>query len=165
MTNTLKPASKPDSAPGFEVRPLDPPHSTVLIEELAALHQDGFERPWSPASLRQTLERPVARSWGAFAAGETVKPLGFLTCDWVAREAEILTFAVAPFMRRSGVGGALLGTMMAAAENTAMSRIFLEVAETNIAALRLYERAGFARTGRRTGYYAGTDALLMEYSL
>ena len=55
--------------------------------------------------------------------------------------------------------------MMAAAENTAMSRIFLEVAETNIAALRLYERAGFARTGRRTGYYAGTDALLMEYSL
>ena len=34
-----------------------------------------------------------------------------------------------------------------------VSRIFLEVAENNIPARRLYEKAGFSEIGRRKNYY------------
>jgi len=42
----------------------------------------------------------------------------------------------------------------------------LEVRVSNVAAITLYERLGFSRTGTRRGYYDGTeDAVLMEKSL
>lgn len=46
-------------------------------------------------------------------------------------------------------------------------RIFLEVRETNLPALRLYERLGFKPAGRRPGYYTNppADALLFERRL
>ena len=50
-----------------------------------------------------------------------------------------------------------------------MVNVFLEVEENNISAVRLYEGAGYAHTGRRKNYYqneAGRrDALLYHRSL
>jgi ribosomal-protein-alanine N-acetyltransferase len=37
------------------------------------------------------------------------------------------------------------------------TRLFLEVADDNAAALALYARAGFSEAGRRPGYYARPD--------
>ena len=43
-----------------------------------------------------------------------------------------------------------------------ISRLFLDVAESNTSARALYDAAGFAQTGRRRAYYAdGDDAILM----
>jgi len=36
-------------------------------------------------------------------------------------------------------------------------RMFLEVAEGNVAARALYARAGFSEAGRRRGYYSRND--------
>ena len=49
-------------------------------------------------------------------------------------------------------------------------RLFLEVAEDNVAARALYERAGFGQIGRRKAYYAApdggrTDALVLALDL
>jgi len=170
MTGELKMTGEPKqpqpatTSTAFAVRPLQPPFSPALMTALVQVHQAGFDRPWSPESLRRTLEGP-ARSWGAFAPDDGLAPLGFLTCQWLDCEAEILTFAVAPSLRRKGVGAALVQTMLQSAKGEALGRIFLEVEETNHAACRLYQQAGFVSTGRRAGYYAGTDAVLMEYSL
>ena len=45
--------------------------------------------------------------------------------------------------------------------------MFLEVRESNIAARKLYEKAGFEPTGRRKSYYTDPleDALLYRRSL
>ncbi|MBO0713017.1 MAG: hypothetical protein J2P47_17235, partial [Acetobacteraceae bacterium] len=51
---------------------------------------------------------------------------------------------------------------MAEAARRGAGAMFLEVAVTNGRAQRLYQRAGFAETGRRRRYYAdGSDALIL----
>ena len=83
-------------------------------------------------------------------------------CAWrqtVADEAEMLNLAVAPEYRQRGVGQALLEQLRGLAEGT----IFLEVAERNAAARRLYEKSGWVGVARRKDYYGiGHDAIVMK---
>ncbi len=62
-------------------------------------------------------------------------------------EAEILTLAVAPESRRAGIGLALTNAAMANALVRGAREMFLEVAEDNHAARRLYTKLGFAEAG------------------
>jgi ribosomal-protein-alanine N-acetyltransferase len=80
-----------------------------------------------------------------------------------ADEAEILTLAVVPASRRTGLATALLHTANARAKNDGAAAMLLEVAESNEAARALYTRLGFTQVGRRRGYYGtGKDALVLK---
>jgi ribosomal protein S18 acetylase RimI-like enzyme len=48
-----------------------------------------------------------------------------------------------------------------------VNKLFLEVRESNEAGIAFYEKMGFAKTGRRPGYYREPEeaALLMEKKL
>lgn len=96
-------------------------------------------------------------------------PEGLILVRAVAGEAEVLTFCVAAAARRSGLGRALLRRACADAMAIGAGEMFLEVAEANMAARRLYEAEGFAVVGRRKAYYhqdAGSaDALVMRKAL
>jgi len=74
---------------------------------------------------------------------------------------------VAPTSRRQGLGRRLLHALLAGARETNSHSVFLEVRESNGAARSLYEKAGFAQTGRRKAYYKdpAEDALLYRFSL
>jgi len=116
---------------------------------LAAIHAEAFETPWDAASLSALLDSP-----GVLLTAEEE---GFILIRVVADEAEILTLAVRPGARRSGLGGRLVAEAIAGAAALGAERMFLEVAEGNVAARALYARTGFAEAGRRRGYYARTD--------
>ena len=75
-----------------------------------------------------------------------------------ADEAEILSIGVTPDWQRKGVGLKLVQGVARAAAKSGARRIFLEVAESNAAALALYRKARFTETGRRKGYYARPGA-------
>jgi ribosomal-protein-alanine N-acetyltransferase len=95
---------------------------------------------------------------------------GFVILRIVADEAEILTLAVHPSAQRSGQGTALVLQCLTLAQQHGASRVFLEVAPDNTAALALYAHQGFAQTGRRKAYYrraqgAPVDALLLQVAL
>jgi tRNA threonylcarbamoyladenosine biosynthesis protein TsaB len=84
-------------------------------------------------------------------------------------EAELLNIGVAKTAQRKGLGRALLKEMLATASNKNMKRVFLEVRPSNLAAIALYRRAGFAEIGVRHNYYrngAGSeDAIVMAHNL
>ncbi len=91
---------------------------------------------------------------------------GFVMARAVADEAEILTLAVIPALRRQGLGRLLLGAAMTRAAVLGAAAMFLEVATTNHAARGLYEAMGFVKAGHRRRYYAdGTDALILRSTL
>jgi len=114
-------------------------------------------RVWSQDEIAHLLEDAtvfyVSRSNG-FAMGRVV-----------ADEAELLTLAVAPEAQRAGLGTALLAEFETAATVRGARHAFLEVAEDNTAARALYDACGWRPTGRRPGYYRGTDALILTRSL
>jgi ribosomal-protein-alanine N-acetyltransferase len=132
-------------------------------DSLAAIHRDAFTfpRPWSATELAGLLADP-----SCFCA---VAPDGFALGRTVADEAELLTIAVRPAARRAGVGATLLAAVLAIARRRGAARMFLEVAATNQAAIRLYDRVGFLPVGTRRGYFsdgtARVDALVLSRDL
>ena len=91
---------------------------------------------------------------------------GFALAQVAADEAEILSIGVTPAWQRQGVGLKLIEGVKRAAVKSGARRLFLEVAESNAAALALYRKAGFSEKGRRQGYYAkpgakAEDAILL----
>lgn len=119
-------------------------------EVLARLHAACTEeRPWSALEFAALLATP-----GAFALGDaSAVLLGRVAAD----EAEVMVLATDPARRREGRARALLGAFLAEAAARGARTAFLEVAEDNAPALALYAGAGFARVGRRPGYYGRPD--------
>jgi [ribosomal protein S18]-alanine N-acetyltransferase len=96
---------------------------------------------WSPASYLD---------YDCLVAIEHDQVAGFLVSRQTAPgEREILNVAVALSERRRGVARRLI----AAEFEHARGRWFLEVRESNIAALNLYKACGFQEAGRRNSYY------------
>ncbi|WP_203291162.1 ribosomal protein S18-alanine N-acetyltransferase [Maricaulis parjimensis] len=130
---------------------------------LAAIHATGFDRPWPANEIASLLHMPASLALAAYDGDEMG---GFVLVRSAVDEAEILTIAVHPDLRRSGAGRALLDAMADVLVRTGVTRVFLEVSTANTAARALYDRAGFRQIGQRHGYYAdGTDALVLEKTL
>lgn len=136
--------------------------------DLADLHEKAFDKPWAPTEFETLLSGP-----GVFAilggSGEPEAPRGFILCRAIAGEAEILTVAVDPDARRRGWGAALVEMAAGIASEAGALDLFLEVAADNVAAIGLYEAAGFMRVGLRKGYYphpdGAKDAVVMRRAL
>ncbi len=80
--------------------------------------------------------------------------------------ADLERIAVMPSRRRQGVARQLLDALCAAASAQGATRMLLEVAADNEAALGFYEAYGFTSISRRTGYYRGSiDAIVMQLEL
>lgn len=134
---------------------------------LARLHAESFAPAWGVGDIGELLAMPGA--FGLIALQEEM-PVGFLIARAAAGEAEIIATAVLPAVRRRGLGRMLLDAALAAAADHGAERIFLEVAEDNLAARALYGAAGFRPVGRRPRYYrrpnaAAGDAMIMERAL
>lgn len=87
---------------------------------------------------------------------------GFLASRQTAPgEREILFIAVDPAHRRRGIARQLLQNEL----NSSRGEWFLEVRESNLAAIRLYESLGFRRAGKRENYYSDPpeSAIVMRF--
>jgi [ribosomal protein S18]-alanine N-acetyltransferase len=128
---------------------------------MAAIHAAAFAPPdaWSRDVFALQLALPNV--FGLLHPGA-----GLILVRVAADEAEILTLAVAPHARRSGIGAALLHQATTRAAASGASTVFLEVSVNNIAAYQLYTRANFVQVGRRPHYYSdGADALVLRLDL
>jgi ribosomal-protein-alanine N-acetyltransferase len=152
-----------------------PSPATLQIEEIksydlpaiASLHAICFEDAWHAELLGRILNAPGA--FGLFTRPNG-KIMGFVICRSTGEEGEILSLAVAPGLRRNGLGALLLDAAKAQAVKFKIGALFLEVAEDNIAARRLYENSDFSTVGRRPHYYRrrygpAVDALTLRCKL
>ena len=85
-------------------------------------------------------------------------------CLWaILEEAHIIMLAIHPQFQRQGLGQALLLALLKSAHDRQLERSTLEVRDSNLAAVSLYQKFGFKEAGRRKRYYedTGEDALVM----
>ena len=120
---------------------------------LAAIHATGFERGWDASEFEHMLADRLIHAHLARPGGKGA-PSGFAMSRLVVDEAEILTVAVAPSARRAGLATLLLQHHLGRLSAAGAKKVFLEVAEDNVPAIRLYRRHGFDEIARRTAYYA-----------
>ncbi|MEZ5938936.1 MAG: GNAT family N-acetyltransferase [Hyphomonadaceae bacterium] len=80
--------------------------------------------------------------------------------------ARLYSIATYPHARGMGVAAALVEACERAARRRGCTVLRLEVREDNAGAIRLYERMGYVRFGRRESYYDdGAPAIRMEKPL
>ena len=118
------------------------------------IHKRCFQDAWQEKEFLDLLNLPTSRLW--------MNEKGLLLCSQVADEMEILTFGIIPEYRHQGEGSQLLNQMFQYAKENNIQKIFLDVAEDNIPAIKLYEKMGFSLINRRKGYYQNgkIDALI-----
>jgi ribosomal-protein-alanine acetyltransferase len=91
----------------------------------------------------------------------------FLIARIVGDECELENVVVAEASQRRGLGSTLIRALVDAGRDRNVARVFLEVRESNAAARALYEKCGFATSGRRASYYCDPkeDAVLYTLAL
>ena len=138
--------------------PIHPKHISLLwalaenAGDIAAAHAELFPEAWDQAAILTLLEHPGATALLARASGKA--PIaGFILGRIVGDEAEILSLGVRPAYQRLGVAKQLVGGLVRAVQRAEVKRLFLEVADDNVAALALYRGLGLGEVGRRKAYY------------
>jgi ribosomal-protein-alanine N-acetyltransferase len=148
---------------GLSIRPLRPGD----VKAVSGLTRRSAEAAqWNEAEFERIAgyESATGQAWVACQGARVV---GYVVARRAADEVEILNIVVAKRKRRHGVGGLLLERALAAARAGGARRAFLEVRESNRAAIGMYERHYFLLAGRRAMYYRnpGEDALILARNL
>lgn len=125
--------------------------SEVHAADMARIHAQCFDQPWSEGVMADLAVKPNHRACGLELDGVLVS---FILVTVVADEGEILTLATDPAVQGRGLAGDLLGAVLTNLREDGVSQVSLEVAVDNVAALGLYARAGFTRVGLRKAYYS-----------
>jgi len=129
------------------------------LPQIIVIERRAFPTPWSLAMF--VLELSKSSGW-CLAALRGEELVGYLVCSRYDTVWHIMNVAVDPVHRRQGIATALLTGLIERINDT-RARFTLEVRESNIGAIALYERYGFRAAGRRRRYYQdnGEDAVIM----
>lgn len=154
------------------LRPMEPED----VERLVAFHAEQrrvglHARPESTAERRERLARlPTSSTSRVFVIedgdGHAIGDVGLHRIDAVHRSASVHANVADPSHRGRGVGTRAVGLLAAIAfEDLRLHRLELEVVGDNPAAIRCYEKCGFAREGvrRAAAFHGGAhvDVVLM----
>ena len=130
------------------------------IPALLRMEREIFSMPWSERAFIELFERAyniqvTAEIDGAIAGCACLTMLG--------GEGEIDKVMVAEQFRQSGIGFMLVQELLRRGREAGASEFTLEVRKSNLAAIRLYEKSGFASEGVRPGFYEKPkeDAVIM----
>ena len=130
------------------------------------IEEASFNNPTSRAWYERELARPEVCFIYVLHTPE--HPCAAFCAFWrIADQAHINNLAVRPELRGRGLGIQMLEAVIAEAKRLGAGSLALEVRRSNIAAQRLYKRAGFREDGVRKSYYTQPveDALLLIKTL
>lgn len=155
------PARSPGSGADLLIRPAQS-QDVVLVERI---EQATFGDPWSVKGFIACLARDEILFEVAEVRSESDTRVAAYAVMWFADDqAELANLAVAPDLRGRGYGAQMLDHLLATSRSRAVSDVFLEVRDSNVAALALYRSRRFEEVGRRQKYYRAPveDALIMR---
>lgn len=111
------------------------------IETLVQSH------PWTLKQFEESIE-----AYQSTVIEYNDEVVGFCILQPVLDEANLLLMAIDPKVQGQGLGFNLLEKSIEQLNNNPV-QIFLEVRESNIPAIRLYEKSGFHQIDLRKNYY------------
>ena len=120
------------------------------LAEVCKIEKDNFSLPWSEKSFLESMER---EDTVFLVALEDEDVAGYIGCYCIAGAGEITNVAVKASHRRKGIGGKLLQKLYEEGISLDTQEYFLEVRESNEAAIGLYLRQGFVNEGIRKNFY------------
>ena len=136
------------------------------VPAIVEIERSSFSDPWSEETFRDLLRLRQA-IFLVVSEGLPESICGYVIAAVITDEAEVLNLAVAGQSRRRGIGGGLLDAGLGIIRERGAREVFLEVRESNAAAIALYTSRGFAALSRRARYYRNPveDALVLRHAI
>ncbi|MCK5757651.1 MAG: ribosomal protein S18-alanine N-acetyltransferase [Clostridiales bacterium] len=135
---------------------------SIHVGQMHKIEESVFPVPWSYESIAQDVcEHEIAVYIVGLCKDEVVSYAGL----WhVLEESHVTNIAVKKGYRKRGIGKKTINILLDAARKLDVKTVTLEVRESNIAAIGLYEKVGFFKAGRRKKYYTDNfeDAIIMN---
>jgi ribosomal-protein-alanine N-acetyltransferase len=136
--------------------------SAFYLDDIAEIEKKSFLRPWTQDMFLSSAANEAIHFKVAVENGKTV---GYCVFWIVGGETEILNIAVDPALRGKSYGRQILECVCEISKKSGSKAIFLEVRQSNCAALGLYGAFGFEQIGIRKKYYINEDAIVMRKQL
>ncbi len=133
-------------------------------KELSRLDEKCFASPWSELSFLNEASNPLAQY---VIAKTEEKIIGYAGFWQVVDEGQITNIAVLEEYRRRKIAQQMLERLIEKARKMQLSVLSLEVRESNLPAISLYEKFDFEKVGIRKDYYKNPteNAVLMDLVL
>jgi len=136
------------------------------LETVKSIDKLAFPNPWPENAFQYELEKNTnARLWVGELKKVGKSTLVALAVIWIILdEAHIGTIAIHPEYQKRGLGQQFLAFICKQLISEKITKIFLEVRQSNRAAIYLYEKFGFIIDGERKHYYRDNNetAILMS---
>jgi len=137
------------------------------IPAVTAIEAVIYPFPWTSGNFLDSLSSGYDAWLMCDARGEVC---GYFFLMMAVDEAHLLNITVRGDLQGGGLGRLLLDQAVEVARDKSMQSMLLEVRPSNLRALAIYERYGFASIGKRKAYYpaAGAtreDAIVMRLPL
>ncbi len=131
------------------------------ISKLVELENMCFQDPWSENMFLGDLRNDNTSYLGAFIDDNIL--VGYIGMWEIGDTGEITNVAVHPNYRKMGIASMLLEKLIEYCRNDGFMFLNLEVRESNIPAIKLYEKFNFKKVGLRKNYYKNPteNAILM----
>ena len=129
-------------------------------EAVAAMEESIFNEPWKLSDFEELIDKPDR---GCIVAKIRDEIAGCVVFHNIVGDVDITNVQVKVEYRRRGIGKRLMEETMEKARAAGGERFTLEVRESNLAAISLYESLGFATEGKRKDFYRNPceDAFIM----
>ena len=141
------------SAEPGSFQPVIRPMQHADLEAVLEIESVAYQFPWS----RQIFADCLMAGYFASVLDTGTQVIGYSILSTAAAEAHILNLCVDPDCQRAGYGRQMLDHLLDYADAVGVERMFLEVRPSNIAAIALYENAGFVQLGVRKSYYRAAE--------
>ena len=125
------------------------PMSQDDLDAVIAIEQTAYSHPWTRGNFRDSLN-PLFMAQCLWLDGEL---LGYFLAMHGVEEMHLLNITVAPDRQGQGWGHMMLDALSLMSRHVGAQWLWLEVRQSNLRALKVYERYGFKQVSIRKDYY------------
>lgn len=152
MSLSMNPASSDEGAQPSEAtrnRVTLSPMTQDDLDAVIAIEQTAYSHPWTRGNFRDSLN-PLFDAQCLWLDGEL---LGYFLAMHGVEEMHLLNITVAPGRQGQGWGHMMLDALSLMSRHAGAQWLWLEVRQSNVRALKVYERYGFKQVSIRKDYY------------
>jgi ribosomal-protein-alanine N-acetyltransferase len=138
------------------------------VRQVVDIERSSFPFPWSTSAFLQLASglgyalsiEGNAVLMRVLSSDEGV--LGYIVWEQRAKDGHLMNLAVRKGQRRRGYGRLLFESAVDSMKQSGLNGMTLEVEADNAPAIALYESMGMVASGRATGFYGDTDAIIYD---
>lgn len=145
----------------IQITPMTEEH----LDQVWQIEQQAHSHPWAESLIRDLSSRGACHH----VLLKEKQVVGYFYAQNIVGEVTLLNITIATEQQGKGLGRKLLEAFLAVCQQANAESAWLEVRESNLSAIHIYEQAGFNEVDRRYNYYPAKnnkgkeDALIMSY--